>query len=263
MADLGPRELERVLVDALDPTADAELIEREDWVGLSTPSSSAPNRNGIYLARLSPEEADARIDAVKRAYAERGASFRWVVGPSSTPGDLGTRLAAAGMSVLATAWGMTLAVPSTAPELPEGLEFQAVGPAELDLYGRVGAETWARGEWFRRESEAVMARALARGDGKLRSWIVREHGEPVATSTLCLLPRLGYLQGGAVRLDRRRHGIYRALVNHRLGILRSLGIDDAVVWAVRDSSGLACEQLGFVPVCEAVWYELQATQPSG
>lgn len=258
MAELGVRELERVLVDSLDPTPDAELIDREDWVQLNTPSSTAPNCNGVYLARLAPDEVDARIAAVKRSYVERGARFRWVVSPSSAPAGLSARLEAAGIPVLARALGMVKAVPARAPELPASLSFEAVGPAELALYGRVAAEAWERGDWFRREGQAAMAQGLARGDGRLRSWIVREHGEPIGASTLCVLPGLGYLQGGAVRPDRRRRGAYRALVNHRLGILRELGIEHAVVWAVRDSSGRACEQLGFVPMCEGVWHELPA-----
>ncbi len=45
MIEFGPQELERVLVDALAPTPDAVLIDRPDWVQLTTPSQPASTQN--------------------------------------------------------------------------------------------------------------------------------------------------------------------------------------------------------------------------
>jgi N-acetylglutamate synthase-like GNAT family acetyltransferase len=261
-SNFGPIELERVLVDALRPTPDAELIDRPEWVQLSTPSLPDAHRNGVYLARLSEAEADATITEVARCYAERGAGFRWIIGPSSTPADLSARLERAGIPKLATALGMHMPVPIAAPVVPEGVIVRRVGPDDVERYAEVNARAWQRGPAFRRESEGFIARALARGDDSLRSWLVYEAGntEAIGTATLSLLPGVGYFQGAAIVPERRRRGIYRALLHLRLAVLRELGIEHAVIWADESSSAGVCRRVGFVPRCRAVFHEQRPSE---
>jgi GNAT superfamily N-acetyltransferase len=255
MNELSAVEVERVLVDSLEPTSDAVLIDRPDWVQLETPSPHA-SRNGVYLARLSPETADARIAEIRRAHLERGAGMRWVVGPSSSPDDLSARLERAGIPVLATALGMHMRVPDRAPALPEGVELRPVERENLDDYGDINARAWERGLAFRRESRGFVERALAADNGVLRTWLVYRDEVLIGTTTLCVLPGLGYLQGAAILREHRRQGMYQALLDHRLAVLRGLGIDHVVVWADESTSAGVCQRAGFVPKCRAVFHEL-------
>ncbi len=254
-----PSRLERVLIDALMPEADAELIDTPDWVQLSTPSRDDHPANGVYLARLAPEKADARIAAVKAAYAARGAEFRWLVGPSSAPADLPLRLERAGLRLQGAALGMVLEVPDRVP-VPEGVELRAVGRAEIPAYAELSARVWQRGPDFREAVVRVSSQALADDTssfvGSQRSWMVFAEGEPVGVTTLRLLPELGYFQGAAVLPRWRRRGLYRAMLHHRLALLRELGIAHAVIWAHEHSSAPACRKAGFVPHCRAVFYEM-------
>ncbi|PRQ02730.1 GNAT family N-acetyltransferase [Enhygromyxa salina] len=258
MADLGAVELERVLVDALAPTPDAVLVDEPDWVQLTTPSSPHPNRNGVFLARLGPELADARIAEIRSSHVARGAGMRWIVGPSSTPDDLSERLERAGVPRLASALGMHMRVPEQPPALVEGVELRQVGVGDIASFGEVNARAWERGAAFRRECEDFMTQALRREANTLRSWLVYRHDELVGTAILRLLPGLGYLQGAAVVRQHRRQGMYQALLDHRLGVLRAQGIEHVVVWADEATSAGVCRRAGFVPKCRAVFHELPA-----
>ncbi|PRP92654.1 hypothetical protein ENSA5_48360 [Enhygromyxa salina] len=258
MVEMGAVELERVLVDALAPTADAVLIDRPDWVQLTTPSLPHPNRNGVFLARLTPETADARIAEVRREHDSRDAGMRWIVGPSSSPNDLSARLERGGIPLLATALGMHMHVPVPARvrSLPAGVELRAVGAEDCSTFANINARAWERGPSFRAECEAFMTRAIVHGDGSLRAWLLYRDDALIGTANLCLLPGLGYFQGAAIMREHRRQGLYQALVDHRLGVLRALGIEHAVVWADESTSAGVCRRAGFVAKCRAAFHEL-------
>ena len=114
---------------------------------------------------------------------------------------------------------------------------------------------WQRGPDFRRESEATLLRALAHPDRRMRSWLVEHDGQAIGTCNLCLLPSAGYFQGGAVVPERRREGIYQALIHHRLAQLIELGVEHAVIWAHEATSAGVCKRAGFVPVCRAIFHQ--------
>ena len=253
--------LERVVVDALEPEPDAVLIDRPDWVQLTSATLPHATRNGVYLARLTPDTADARIAEVRNAHIARGAGMRWVVGPSSTPDDLSARLERGGIPLLASALGMHMHVPERAPELPKGVELRPVGFGEVEDYGSINARAWERGPGFGREARGFMVAALERGDGRLRSWLVYKDEQLIGSATLCVLPGLGYLQGAAILREHRRQGMYQALLDFRLGVLRGLGIDHVVVWADESTSAGVCQRAGFVPQCRAAFHELPEPKP--
>jgi hypothetical protein len=65
-----------------------------------------PMANKALLARLEPENADAAIRKVRTYFEEKNKSFSWIVGPGTTPLDLGSRLLASGFKLLLTVDGM-------------------------------------------------------------------------------------------------------------------------------------------------------------
>jgi GNAT superfamily N-acetyltransferase len=253
--EFGSQRLERVLVDALAPVPESVLIDDPDWIQLTTPATREANLNCVLLARLSSNEADRRIAEVVQRYRDLGVPFRWIVGPSSTPDDLSARLVHAGVPVLAAALGMTMRVPAEVPPLPTGLTLRRVGPEDVLLYAEVNTRAWQRGADFRHESEASIRRALARPDQRMRSWLVERDGETIGTFNLCLLPGVGYFQGGAIVPEQRRQGIYRATIHHRLAVLRELGVEHAVIWADESTSAGVCRRAGFEPKCRAIFHQ--------
>jgi GNAT superfamily N-acetyltransferase len=248
--------LERVLADAAAIAPDAEVIDRDGWLQVTTPSRPESSRNGVFVSRLEPELADERIAEVIRHYRERNSGFRWILGPSSAPDDLSARLERAGIPVFGTALGMHMHVPEQVPALPPTLDIRPVEPDNLDTYVEVSLRGWESKARSRAATETLTRLMLAESSPQ-RAWLVYEDGEPVASSVLCTLPGVGYFQGAAVLPERRRRGIYKALLHHRLALLRRLGIEHAVIWASESTSAGVCASAGFVPLCRAVFHDQQ------
>jgi N-acetylglutamate synthase-like GNAT family acetyltransferase len=130
-----------------------------------------------------------------------------------------------------------------------------VGLADVETYTDVSVRAWAgHGGRSRAETESL-TRVMLGESQRARSWIVYEDGEPVGISVLCLLPGVGYFQGGAVLPEHRGRGIYTAMLHHRLASLRELGIEHAVVWANEATSAGVCASVGFEPLCRAVFHD--------
>lgn len=252
--------LERVLADAAALAADAELIDRDGWLQVTTPSRPETSRNGIFVSRLEASQVDERVAEVSRHYRERGLRFRWVVGPSSTPDDLSDRLIRAGIPVFGTTLGMHMAVPTSVPELPPTLDFRPFELDDLDTWVDINVRGWEHQARSPAETEKLARLMLTEGN-RQRGWLVYEDGEPVGASVLCVLPGVGYFQGAAVLPERRRHGVYVAMIHHRLALLRGLGIEHAVIWASEATSAGVCRRSGFVPLCRAVFHEPRYSPP--
>jgi GNAT superfamily N-acetyltransferase len=253
--------LERVLADAAAIAPDAEMIDRDGWVQVTTPSRQESSRNGVFISRLEPEQTDERIAEVSRHYRERNSGFRWIIGPSSAPDNLSDRLTHAGIPVFGTALGMHLHVPMQVPEVPPTLDIRPVEPDNVDTYVDTSILGWGGKARSRADTE-MLTRLMFTESSCQRAWLVYENGEPVGTSVLCILPGVGYFQGGAVLPEHRRRGIYMALLHHRLALLRRLGIEHAVIWASETTSAGVCSRAGFVPLCRAVFHDQQRPQPT-
>lgn len=247
-------DLERVLVDAVAREPDSELIDEPSWVQVRTPSSSRPNHNVVLRARLRPDEVAAKVAEVAAEHQARGAKYRWVVGPSSSPAELEAHVQASGLRLLGKSLGMAMPVPPVDRPLGvAGLTVHEVGPDDVDAYAALTARAWQRPDF--EEAVAYITRKSFGPDSTVRSYLARLDGVDVAGSHLRLLPGLGYFQGAAVLPQYRRSGIYRALLHHRLAVLRARAIPMAVVWAAAEGSAIVCGAVGFTRICSAVFYE--------
>jgi hypothetical protein len=248
----------RVFVDAVDRLPDAELIEREDWVQLRTPSSPGPHHNKIMRARLNEAEADARIAEVLAEHARREAGLSWIVSPDSTPADLSARLVAAGVPHVSHGLGMVRAVPtSPPPPMPAGLRLEPTTVDDVDRIGRIVADASEREAFAERVSDWAR-RVFAGEGGDLRWWLAYLDDALVGSCTLRVLPNLGYLQGASVLPSQRGRGLYRAMTWMRLEQLRRRGISHAVIWADERTSGPIAQKMGFRVVTSLDYHELEA-----
>ena len=257
LVPLDAAALERLLIDALDVRPNAKLTVEDDWVQLTTPGSKHAHHNVVMRARLTPSDVDARIAAVKRKYAALGVAFRWVVGPSSEPDDQSERLIAAGIPLVAPAYGMVMEVPETRPTPGPGIELRPATLDDVEALGEVSARGWGRPADFGRAFGELAQRSLSMEDPDVTLLLGYLDGELVGAATLRLLPYAGYLQGASVTPEARGRGLYRAMTWYRLGAIADRGLRQAVIWANVDTSAQIAQRMGFRRVCDGAFHEFE------
>ncbi len=155
------------------------LVIREEpdltWHASGRPMASL---NHVHSIRLAGDDAaiDARIDAVQAVVSDRGAlPVTWWLGPSTTPADLGRRLAARGLVPDEPEFAMVIDVDGVPP--PDG-EVIAVDSDTIDEWLSVMGRSYgwtdpsaiaAWSELYRdaiREPDPPWWHVLVRADGK-------------------------------------------------------------------------------------------------
>jgi GNAT superfamily N-acetyltransferase len=198
-------------------------------------------------ARFSERETDAMIEKVRQRYGDL--VFGWLTGPSTRPGDLPSRLEAAGLQHVDSIAGMALT--------------DLALPIEVDPKTRVREVTWAEAI----ANSELMARAyglpiemmrlfneIAASSAdrvKARPYVASIDDEIVAWAWLVYLPDSPtVLLGGAATLEEHRgHGLYTALVARRLADARADGRTAAIIQGDRKTSAPICAKLGFREIC--------------
>jgi hypothetical protein len=110
------------------PAAEVHAANDLTWTLTSVPF---PLFNSVLGARLSPETADAAIEAAIARGTSRQVPMMWWTGPSTQPDDLATRLKAHGFILEGESPGMAAdlhALPEQL-QLPSGLSIEYMGDA--------------------------------------------------------------------------------------------------------------------------------------
>ena len=224
-------------------------------VGRVTPVSH-PLPNLVGLAQLTPENADDIITAVREVYARQDKAAGWVVGPLSTPHDLGERLLAADFIKADEMAGMAL----TNLEQPIAVN-PAVRVWEANADELLAAtEMMARAYGLPLEVAKLLNEMLVGSVDRIRIRLylasLSDHPTPVAFASLVRLPSSSIvLLGGAATLpEARGQGVYTALVARRLADARIEGAEAAVIQAIRSTSAPICRALGFTELCGMDFY---------
>jgi ribosomal protein S18 acetylase RimI-like enzyme len=135
--------------------------------------------------RLRPG-VERRIDEIGAWFADRGRPWRWLVGGSSRPADLGERLLVSGLTVVSDNPGMALDLTDFRPEPPpDGVSIARV----VDEAGLVGWRAVQRRglelDLIRDEAWWVAHRRPGFADEHpLLNWVATIDGEPVAAAAL-------------------------------------------------------------------------------
>jgi ribosomal protein S18 acetylase RimI-like enzyme len=141
--------------------------------------------NGAVGIAFDPATADERIGEISGWFGERGLPWRWLVGPTSRPVDLGDRLLRAGFELVSDSAGMALDLDGFQVEAPPaGVEIVTVDD-------HAGLQTWAEIQRRALDLDALRThawrdahdRALST-DVPLRDWIAFLDGVPVAAAAL-------------------------------------------------------------------------------
>jgi GNAT superfamily N-acetyltransferase len=244
---------------ALGRAAGAEV--RDDGrVRWAIGNSPIDYHNCVVHADLTPEEADAEIEASLQLMRAHGVPGSWHVGPSMRPPDLGERLVDHGFEYGGDDIGMAVeltALPEEVP-VPEGFVVEQVRDeaglaAWVETLGSGFGEGPVEAEWV-----GEVYRRLGFGaEGPYRHYLGRLDGEPVATSTLFLGAGVAGIYFVCTVGHARRRGIGAAVTLAALREARDLGSRTGVLGS-SEMGYPVYRGLGFEEYCRIGLYELRS-----
>jgi GNAT superfamily N-acetyltransferase len=206
--------------------------------------------NGVQMAMLRDDDADARIGEVVETFRSRGISATWWVGPTSRPVDLAVRLERAGFHLEEELPWMTVPLDGavTAPEVP-GLHIERVADAaaQRDFVGVMQAG-FGFPSTVRRE---LIQSGDAAGYGRDAGWvrfIGTVRGRPVASSGLMHFADIAGVYNVTTIPRYRRRGIGAAMTIAAMEHGRSLGYRRAAL-GTSPMARRMYEGLGFREAC--------------
>jgi GNAT superfamily N-acetyltransferase len=236
---------------------DTRIVERDGWYQIITPSSGSTAGNEVVYSRLGPGEAEEVVRRTIAEYTAAGVPFKWCVGPLTEPAGFGELLERHGF----VGWdirGMAIDPATWTPAARPGITVEPVGPDGLLEY----LDTFARG-WEVSFDVAAWCRDHRRAldGGRHHLVLARVDGEPAGTAGFILRPRAAYLVGGNVLPAFRGRGVYRALIDDRLGRLRERGVSLATTQAREATSAPILERLGFETLFRSRVYRSELSPP--
>lgn len=230
------------------PRGDTQVIQREGWLQLLTPSFKQGGLNGVVFSAIEPEDAERVIDETVELYARHGVVFRWTLSPDSRPADLADRLAKRGLRSHPVRYMYRA---TSCEGLAESELVEEVDPRTVADFSNVMARGW---EMDQAPIETYNRALLADGSRRHRLFLARHNGEPAGAAGLTAFERSVFLVGAVVLPAFRGRGLYRALTLARLRWAASRGLRLATTHAKEDSSAPILEALGFSTHCRCLTF---------
>lgn len=241
------------LLAVLQTSIPRGFLRREPDMLIYRSGLRVPLLNGVLGPRFTSENASGRVESAMSHFRGERIPMRWLLGPSSTPRDLGELLSDQGMKRGRALPGMALDLRAVDNELlPEGLEIREVTDAgALRTCGDTLAEGFElHGEIGRGVSDAV----VTYGRSPTRRWFLgRLNGKAVTASLLVLHEGFAGIYCVATIPEARRKGLGFAITHEPLMAAKAAGHRAAVLEA-SEMGFPVYKRLGFTQLCEFQTY---------
>lgn len=214
--------------------------------------------NCVGLSKLSGESAEVVIRKVIACYSERKKNFTWLVGPSSSPHNLGSLLEKNGLIKIPQVCmsGMYAHLKELKVKGNEDVRVEKKPISKITEYADLLASAYGFGESV--EAFAIRSKLIVHsGDGgNLYLAFLENKDNPVAygVSVYYEKEKVVILQGSGTVGAFRRKGIYTKLVAARIADACDMGMETAVIQAINSTSMPICQKIGFQKISDIDLY---------
>ena len=214
--------------------------------------------NCVGLSKLSGESAEDVIRKVIACYSERKKNFTWLVGPSSSPHNLGSLLEKNGLIKIPQVCmsGMYAHLKELKVKGNEDVRVEKKPISKITEYADLLASAYGFGESV--EAFAIRSKLIVHsGDGgNLYLAFLENKDNPVAygVSIYYEKEKVVILQGSGTVGAFRRKGIYTKLVAARIADACDMGMETAVIQAINSTSMPICQKIGFQKISDIDLY---------
>ncbi len=214
--------------------------------------------NCVGLSKLSGESAEDVIRKVIACYSERKKNFTWLVGPSSSPHNLGSLLEKNGLIKIPQVCmsGMYAHLKELKVKGNEDVRVEKKPISKITEYADLLASAYGFGESV--GAFAIRSKLIVHsGDGgNLYLAFLENKDNPVAygVSVYYEKEKVVILQGSGTVGAFRRKGIYTKLVAARIADACDMGMETAVIQAINSTSMPICQKIGFQKISDIDLY---------
>jgi len=250
----------RVWWEELGHSPDNEIVQDPHWFQVITRTSRGLLANSVARCEIEYDGIDARIQQTMATYRTLGASFHWVVGPSSRPRDLAARLIASGMHLGGTSYGL-IADPRkiTTANSPE-VTVELVTDKNIDEYtSLISADAFIEDHAVERHRQ-IVHHHLDKKRHLVSHFLAKFQGKPAGLAQIRYHSGYAFIPGGRpeVKPEFTNKGVFSTLVAHLAADAVKRGLHVIATYAGKQTSPLWL-QLGFEKTCE---YELYFWRPN-
>jgi hypothetical protein len=246
----SPGELEPLEIDGIKGR-----ISNVDSFGL----------NCVGFSELSEENAENTIREAIARYSQRSKNFTWIVGASSSPGNLPRLLERNGLIKIPQVCmsGMYVKLNELRIKANEDVKIERIPISKIADYAGMMVSAYGFGESA--ESFAIRSKLIMHsGDGgDLYLAFLENNPDPVAygVSVYYKKEKIVILQGSGTIAGFRRKGIYTTLVAARVSDAIAMGMETAVIQAIKSTSMPICERIGFQKISDIDSYAYVKANP--
>ncbi len=210
--------------------------------------------NVIFKTQINEQKADDQIQKIYEFYRAKKISFRWYVFPHSEPANLNDRVLGLRPSKVTEMACLHADVGTFPNAIFQNVSVEELSLENLDEYCLANNDGWSMTGAAAEKLKLDVKKDLEKQHMGYCSFLARYQGEPASTGLLRIVGDAGYFLGGSTSHRFRNKGVYSALVQHRIQILKNMRIPTALVFAQKATSAPICIKLGFKLGAEAKSY---------
>jgi hypothetical protein len=243
--NLLSEKIERCLIASAWIKPESQIVNTSEIFKIVNQQAPYDFLNAVFRTSIDSEDAEAIISTHYMEFKDQKISFRWYSFPHSKPAALDSILQKLAPSSITEMQALYIEARNYPTEMPPNTTVEELCAENLDEYINASNEGWSLSGAQAEKLKADVERDFKVGMS-YRAFLARHKGIPAATAILRVVDgRIGFLQAGSCNPKHRGKGLYRALVVHRLNLLRSEKIEIALVSARNDTSAPICRKLGF------------------